>query len=257
MSGTPVLTEVQGRTLVVTLDRPEARNAINADVSAGIEAAIDRFEGDRELWTMVLTHAGPVFCAGADLKVVASGGGRGISTERGGFAGICKRERRKPVIAALEGPAYAGGCEIALACDVIIAARGSGFSIPEAKRGLVALAGGPFRLALAVGGKIANELVMTGDLLDADRAYALGMVNRVVEPGTALAEAMAMADRINENAPIAVRESLGLTKAALDRDEAELWALTDGATRRNVATEDFKEGPRAFVEKRPPRWTGK
>ena len=250
-------TEVHGRTLVVTLDRPEARNAINAETSAGIEAAIDRLEDDDDLWTMVLTHAGPVFCAGADLKVVASGGGRGISTERGGFAGICKRERLKPVIAALEGPAYAGGCEIVLACDVIIATRAAGFSIPEAKRGLVALAGGPFRLALAVGGKIANELVMTGDLIDAERAYALGMVNRLVEPGTALAEALAMAERIHANAPIAVRESLGLSKAAIDRNDDELWALTDAATRRNTATEDFREGPRAFVEKRAPRWTGK
>jgi enoyl-CoA hydratase len=250
-------TSVEGRNLVITLDRPEARNAINAETSAELEAAIDRLEGDDELWTGILTHRGPVFCAGADLKVVASGEGRGIVTERGGFAGICKRERAKPILAALEGPAYAGGCEIALACDVIIAAKGSGFSIPEVKRALVALAGGPFRLAFAVGPKVANELVMTGDLLDADRAYTLGMVNRVVEPGTALTEALELADRINENAPVAVRESLAISKAAFALGEDALWAVTDESTRRNVATEDFREGPRAFVEKRAPRWTGR
>jgi enoyl-CoA hydratase len=250
-------TSVEGRTLVITLDRPEARNAINAATSAELEVAIDRLEGDDDLWAAVLTHRGPVFCAGADLKVVASGEGRGIVTERGGFAGICKRQRAKPVIAALEGPAFAGGCEIALACDVIVAARSSGFAIPEAKRGLVALAGGPFRLAFAVGPKLANELVMTGDLLDAERAYALGMVNRLVEPGHALSEALALAARINENAPIAVRESLAITKAAFELSEDDLWAVTDAATARNTATEDFREGPRAFVEKRPPRWTGR
>jgi enoyl-CoA hydratase len=250
-------TAVEGRTLVITLDRPEARNAINAETSAELEAAIDRLEGDDDLWTGVLTHRGPVFSAGADLKVVASGEGRGIITERGGFAGICKRERSKPIIAALEGPAYAGGCEIALACDVIVASRESGFAIPEAKRALVALAGGPFRLAFAVGPKLANELVMTGDLLDAERAYTLGMVNRLVEPGSALAAALALAERINENAPIAVRESLAISKAAFGHGEDALWATTDESTRRNTATDDFREGPRAFVEKRPPRWTGR
>jgi enoyl-CoA hydratase len=250
-------TEVNGRCLVVRLDRPEARNAIDAETASGIEAAIDRLEGDDELWVGVITHDGPVFSAGADLKAVASGGGRGIVTARGGFAGICNRERVKPVIAALEGPAYAGGCEIALACDVIVASRRSGFAIPEVKRALVALAGGPFRLAFAVGPKLANELVMTGDLLDAERAYTLGMVNRLVEPGRALDEALAIADRINENAPIAVRESLATATAAFERDVDALWAITDGATRRNTATEDFREGPRAFVEKRPPRWTGR
>jgi enoyl-CoA hydratase len=250
-------TSVQGRTLIIRLDRPEARNAIDAETASAIEAAIDQLESDDDLWIAVITHEGPVFSAGADLKAVASGGGRGIVTPRGGFAGICNRERVKPVIAALEGPAYAGGCEIALACDVIVAARTSGFAIPEVKRALVALAGGPFRLAFAVGPKLANELVMTGELLDAERAYTLGMVNRLVEPGRALDEALAIAERINENAPIAVRESLAISKAAFERDVDELWAVTDASTRRNNATEDFREGPRAFVEKRAPRWVGR
>lgn len=250
-------TEERGRVLVIVLDRPEARNAIDAETAAGIEAAIDRLESDDQLWVGVITHRGPVFSAGADLKVVASGGGAGIVTARGGFAGVCRRRRTKPLIAALEGPAVAGGCEIALACDVIVASSAVSFSIPEAKRGLVALAGGPFRLARIVGPKIANELVMTGDPLDAQRAYTLGLVNRLVEPGSALDEALMLAERINENAPIAVRESLALSSVALDHDEDGLWALTEAATRRNAATEDFREGPRAFVEKRAPRWQGR
>ncbi|HEX7096019.1 MAG TPA: enoyl-CoA hydratase-related protein [Acidimicrobiales bacterium] len=250
-------TEVRGRVLVIVLDRPEARNAIDAETAAGIEAAIDRLEADDELWVGVLTHKGPVFCAGADLKVVASGGGRGIVTERGGFAGVCARKRTKPLIAALEGPAVAGGCEIVLACDVIVATDAVSFSIPEVKRGLVALGGGPFRLARAIGPKLANELVMTGDPLDATRAYTLGLVNRLVDRGKALDEALELAERINENAPIAVRESLALSAAAFDLDEDELWRATEAATRRNNVTEDFREGPRAFVEKRAPRWQGR
>jgi enoyl-CoA hydratase len=249
--------EVRGRVLVITLDRPEARNAINAETSTAIEAAIDRLETDSELWLGVLTHKGPVFCAGADLKVVASGGGRGIATARGGFAGLCKRARTKPLLAALEGPAIAGGCEIALACDVIVASTASGFSIPEVKRSLVATGGGPFRLAQVLGAKVANELVMTGDLLDAGRAYGLGLVNRLVDPGSALTEALELAARINANAPLAVRESLALAKAAFERSDDELWTLTDEASRRNGASEDFREGPRAFVEKREPRWSGR
>jgi enoyl-CoA hydratase len=250
-------TEVHGRVLVMRLDRPEARNAINAETSAALEAAIDRLETDDDLWVGVLTHTGPVFCAGADLKVVASGGGRGIATERGGFAGICNRRRTKPIIAALEGAAVAGGCEIALACDVIVATTAVSFSIPEAKRALVATGGGPFRLTQVVGPKLANELVMTGDPLDATRAHTLGMVNQLVEPAGALDAALALAARINANAPLAVRESLALSRDAVDRSEADSWAATEAASRRNAATEDFKEGPRAFVEKRPPRWTGR
>jgi enoyl-CoA hydratase len=253
----PLTTEVLGRVLVITLDRPEARNAINAETSAALEAAIDRLEDDDELWLGIVTHTGPVFCAGADLKVVASGGGKGIATPRGGFAGICTRDRTKPIVAAVEGPAIAGGCEIALACDVIVASRTSGFSIPEVKRSLVATGGGPFRLAQVLGPKLANELVMTGDLLDAERAYTLGMVNRLAEPGDALKVALELAERINANAPLAVRESLALSKAAVGRTEDELWRLTEEASRRNAGTEDFMEGPRAFVEKRAPRWSGR
>lgn len=249
-------TEVRGRVLVLRLDRPEARNAINAETSADVEAAIDRLEADDDLWVGVITHHGPVFCAGADLKVVASGGGKGIATERGGFAGICSRHRTKPIIAALEGPAVAGGCEIALACDVIVATTAVSFSIPEAKRALVATGGGPFRLTHLVGPKLANELVMTGDPLEADRAHSLGMVNRLVAPGEALAAALAMADRINENAPLAVRESLALSRDAVGRTEAESWAATVEASRRNASTADFVEGPRSFVEKRVPQWSG-
>jgi enoyl-CoA hydratase len=250
-------TEVHGRVLVLRLDRPEARNAIDAATSAAIEAALDRLEEDDDLWLGILTHDGPVFCAGADLKVVASGGGKGIATARGGFAGICERRRTKPVVVALEGPAVAGGCEIALACDVIVAGRDASFSIPEAKRALVATGGGPFRLAQVVGPKLANELVMTGDPIDATRAFELGMVNRLVEPGQALAAAFELAERINANAPQAVRESLALSRDSVDRSERDSWTATKEASARNAATEDFHEGPQAFVEKRAPRWSGR
>lgn len=243
--------------LTITLDRPEARNAIDAATAAGIEDAIHQLEDDDDLWVGIITHTGPVFCSGADLKVVAGGGGQGIATERGGFAGFCQRARTKPVIAALEGPAVAGGCEIAIACDLVVASRAVTFSIPEAKRALVATGGAPFRLARLVGPKIASELVMTGGPLDAERAFALGMVNRLVEPGNALEEARSLAAEINASAPLAVRESLALVRLAADGDDSELWQATAAASRRNAATEDFGEGPRAFIEKRTPVWKGR
>jgi enoyl-CoA hydratase len=249
--------EPHGHVLIITLDRPEARNAIDPATATAMEAAIDRLEDDDDLWVGIITHRGPVFSAGADLKVIAGGGGRGIGTKRGGFAGFCKRERTKPVIAAVNGPALAGGCEIAVACDVIVASRDSSFGLPESKRALVATAGGPFRLARLVGPKIANELVMTGEQMPAERAYTLGLVNRLVEPGTALDAALALAEQINANAPVAVRESLAISRAAFDHDEAALWHLSNEAMRRNMTTADYTEGPRAFVEKRAPNWQGR
>jgi enoyl-CoA hydratase len=250
-------TEVQGRVLVLTLDRPEARNAIDAATAAAIEAAIDRLEDDDDLWCGVLTHTGPVFCAGADLKAIARDGVRGIVTARGGFAGLCRRERDKPLVVALEGAAVGGGLEMALACDVVVATAAVELGVPEVQRGMVALSGGTFRLARAVGRAVALDLVMTGDRLDATRAAQLGLVSRLVEPGQARAEALAVAERIAANAPIAVREARRITAAAFDHDEDELWALAEAAQERIFATHDAKEGPRAFAEKRAPRWQGR
>jgi enoyl-CoA hydratase len=167
------------------------------------------------------------------------------------------RDRAKPIIAAVDGPAVAGGLEVVLACDVVVASTNARFGLPEVKRGLAAAAGGPFRLARAVGPNIAAELVMTGATIDADRAFQLGLVSRVVEPGTVRAAALELAEQICANAPIAVRESRQLVAAAFDHDEAELWQMSREMSRRVFATEDVKEGPRAFIEKRPPQWQGR
>ena len=161
-----VLTEVRGRTLVITMNRPEARNAVNGDVASGIEAAIDELENNEELWTAVLTGNGPVFCAGADLKAISSGNAAGLQTERGGFGGFVQRKRTKPVIAALNGPALAGGCELAISCDLIVAPEGGKIGIPEVKRSLIALAGGLVRLPRLLDAAVPNADVSPADWWD-------------------------------------------------------------------------------------------
>src|SRR5687767_4374322 len=175
--------EEQGRVAVITIRRPEARNAVNGEVARGIEAAIDRLEEDGDRWVGILTGEGAVFCAGADLKEIAAGRVGELATPKGGFAGIVTRERRKPIIAAVNGPALAGGTEIVLSCDLVVAAKSASFGIPEVKRSLVAAAGGLFRLPRLIGQTAAMEAALTGDPITADRAYDLGMVNEVVEDG--------------------------------------------------------------------------
>src|SRR5439155_8880425 len=246
-----------GRIAVITIRRPEARNAVNAEVAAGIEAAIDRLESSADAWVGILTGEGPVFSAGADLKAISSGGGGGLGTERGGFGGITRRERTKPVIAAVDGPALAGGCEIALSCDLIVASRAASFGLPEVKRSLVAAAGGLFRLPRALPPKVAMEVVLTGEPITAERAHALGMVNELVEPGQAVEAAKALAERISANAPLAVQESRKVVSLADTADDESLWAMSGEAMGRLARTEDFQEGPRAFIEKRAPAWQGR
>ncbi len=248
--------ETRDRVLILTLDRPEARNAIDPATTAAMVDALDQFEADPALWVAIITHRGPVFCAGADLKAVASGGGRGIESKEHGFAGICARVRTKPVIAAIDGAALAGGFEIALACDCIVASTESRFGLPEVKRALVATGGGPFRMMRQLGPKVALELAMTGDPISAQRGYELGLVNRVVEPGAVLAAALELAAAINVNAPIAVRETRAVAIASLDHSDTEMWQIARDAMARNMNTADFHEGPRAFVEKRAPNWSG-
>ncbi len=242
---------------VITINRPEARNAVNGDVANGIEAAIDRLESDDDLWVGIITGAGPVFSAGADLKAVSSGQAASISTDRGGFAGLVSRERSKPLIAAVDGPALAGGTEIVLACDLVVASTAARFGVPEVKRSLVAAAGGLFRLPVSLPRNIATELVLTGDPISAERAHDFGMVNVLCGPGQALDEARVLAARITVNAPLAVRESLRVMREAEGATEAEGFALSGKAMGRLVKTEDFAEGPRAFIEKRPPVWKGR
>ena len=199
--------EVQGRVGLITLNRPEARNAINGDVAAEMEAAVDQLEADPEVWIGILraNTAGqerPVFSAGADLKAINSDGPP-LGTSRGGFGGFAFRERRKPVIAAVDGLATAGGCELVLACDLVVATTRSSFGLAEVKRNLVAGAGGLFRLPRAIGRAAAMEAILTGEPIPAERAYALGLVSRLVEPGQAVEEALALAAKICENAPLA------------------------------------------------------
>jgi enoyl-CoA hydratase len=249
--------EVDGRVALLTLRRPEARNAVNAEVARGLEAAIDRLEEDDGVWVGILTGEGPVFSAGADLKEVAAGRINDLQTERGGFAGIARRERAKPLIAAVDGPALAGGCEIVLACDLVVASRAAAFGLPEVKRSLVAAAGGLFRLPRKLPRAIALELIMTGDPIDAERAYALGFVNELVEPGQVVDAARALAERICANAPLAVRASRAIALAGVVADDEAAWQLTFDGLRDVVRSEDFREGPRAFIEKRPAEWKGR
>ena len=249
--------EQQGRVAVLTIRRPEARNAVNGDVAKGIEAGIDRLEEDDDTWIGVLTGEGPVFCAGADLKAIASGQAADLQTERGGFGGLVRRARTKPLIAAVDGPALAGGTELVLACDLVVASTNAQFGIPEVKRSLVAAAGGLFRLPRKLPPNIAMELALTGDPIPAERAHAFGLVNRLVEPGQAVSAALELAEQICANAPIAVRETRKVVLEGAGADDDTAWALTNAAMGTVVRTEDFSEGPRAFIEKRAPEWKGR
>lgn len=248
--------DVDGRLAVITLDRPDARNAINAAMADGIERALDRLEDDDDLWAGILTHRGPAFCAGADLKEIAAGNTSKLWTERGGFGGIVLRERTKPLIAAVDGHAVAGGTEIALACDLRVASTESVFGIPEVKRSLVAAAGGLVRLPRVLPPAIAMELALTGDTITAERAHHFGMLNAVCAPGDALATAKALADRVLANAPLAVQATRRLVLDAPQQSDREGMRAASEAMAALSSTADYAEGPRAFIEKRPPRWTG-
>ena len=248
--------EIRDHVAIITLDRPEARNAVNHQLAVDLESAIDQMEADDSLWVSVIAGAGPAFCAGADLKAVASGNAD-LATARGGFAGIVRRERTKPMIAAVEGPALAGGFEIVLSCDLVVAGSNARFGIPEVKRSLIANAGGLIRLPRVVPRNLAMEMALTGDPISAETAHHHGVVNRLVEAGGALDSAIALAAEIGANAPLAVRASrqVIIEGALLDDDAA--FALSAEAARDVFRSEDFQEGPRAFVEKRAPNWLGR
>lgn len=241
----------------ITINRPEARNAVNAEVASGIEAALDQAEADDDVWVVILAGAGPVFCAGADLKAISAGEAGSLVTARGGFAGLVARQRTKPLIAAVDGPALAGGTEIVLACDMVVASTEARFGVPEVKRSLVAAAGALFRLPRKLPANLATELVLTGDPISAERAHQFGMVNVLCEPGEAMARALELAGRVAVNAPLAVRESLAVMNYTRDVSDDEAFAESNRAMARLSATEDFAEGPLAFIEKRDPVWKGR
>ena len=242
-----------GRVAVIKLNRPEARNAVSGELAQALEGAIDKLEADDDVWVGILAGNGPVLCAGADLKAVASGKAN-LGTSRGGFGGFVTLERTKPVIAAVEGPAVAGGCELVLACDLVVASSDAAFGLPEVKRSLVAMAGGTTRLPKRVPQNIAMELALTGDTMNAERAYQHGLVNILCEPGDAINEAMNLAERINANAPLAVRATRqAISQGAMVSDDEGIRIAVE-LFKPVAASEDAKEGPLAFVEKRLPEW---
>ncbi|MFM7492835.1 MAG: crotonase/enoyl-CoA hydratase family protein [Acidimicrobiaceae bacterium] len=254
--------EVRGKVAIITLNRPEARNAVNGEVASSIEAAIDKLEADSNVWVGVLAAntAGqerPVFCAGADLKAINSGQAAGLNTKRGGFGGFVYRDRKKPVIAAVDGLATAGGCELVLACDMLVASTRSAFGLAEATRNLIAGAGGLFRLPRAIGRAAAMEAILTGEPFSAQRAYELGMVNKLVEPNASLDAAIDLALRICKAAPLAVWASRKIVLASETESDQDLIDMTNKEFAAVLASEDTKEGLTAFIEKRPPNWQGK
>ncbi|MFC8042625.1 enoyl-CoA hydratase-related protein [Nocardia sp. NPDC057353] len=242
----------RGRITVITLRREAKRNAIDASITAGIDAALNEFEDDPEQWCAVLTGGPRFFSAGADLAA-----GPGEPTPRGGIAGIITRERTKPLIAAVEGFALGGGLELVLCCDLVVAATDARFGLPEPKRGLMPDFGGAFRITRALPPAVARELLLTGDDIDAARAERLGFVNRLTEPGAALTGALELAERVCANAPLAVRGALRIANTAVHGDESALWELSHGTHAELLRSADLGEGLGAFFEKRTPRWTGR
>jgi enoyl-CoA hydratase len=255
MGDTAVLSEERGGVLLVTLNRPEQRNAVNRAVAEGIAAALERLDGEPSLQVGVLTGAGKGFCAGMDLKAFVAG--EQPSTGDRGFAGIVQRPPTKPLIAAVEGFAVAGGFEIALACDLIVAARGARFGIPEVKRGLVAAGGALLRLPRRIPYHLALELALTGEPIDAERAHAVGLVSRLVEPGETVAAALELAASIAANGPLALAASKRILVEAPAWPQDELWERQAEIVGPVRSSADAREGSVAFAEKRAPRWQGR
>jgi enoyl-CoA hydratase len=253
-----VLRARQGHVEVLTINRPEARNAINGAVSRAMSSFMDELADDDDCWVVVITGSGDkAFSAGMDLKAFAAGEGAEIMGASGGFGGLTQRSFEKPLIAAVNGSALAGGLEIMLSCDLVVAAEHATFGIPEAKRGLIAAAGALLRLPKRLPIAVALELAMTGDAIDAGRAQALGLVNKVVPASSLLEEALALAGRIAANAPMAVRYSKSVMRRAAEVSEAEGWKINQEAVGVVFSSADATEGPIAFAEKREPRWQGK
>lgn len=249
-----LLTEVQEGVLILTINRPNARNAIDPATAHALADTLDAFEDDDDLLVGILTGASGTFCAGMDLKAFVAGGD--IDTHRG-LLGMTQRPPTKPMIAAVEGWALAGGCELALSCDLIVAAKGSMFGIPEVKRGIIAAAGGLARLPLSLPYHLAMELALTGEALPSERAYQLGMVNRLVDQGKTLPVALELAAMIGRNGPLAVRTSKLIMATSRGWNDQAFWDEQRTHVDAVLSSDDAREGATAFAEKREPRWTGR
>lgn len=257
--GKEVLYEViDDHIAVVSLNRPDKRNAVNGAVSSALDYLVKKIEADDAIRVAILASTSPgVFSAGADLAEVSAGRGAALGTRDGGFAGFVDQIKVKPWIAAVTGPALAGGCELALACDMIVASDDSRFGVPEVKRGLFAAAGGVHRLPRALPRNVALEIIATGDPLDVARAHAFGLVNYVVPVGDVLSRSLDLARAISINAPLSVRESLKLARLANELSDSEMRNMSNQVARTVMTSEDAREGPRAFLEKRAPVWKGR
>jgi enoyl-CoA hydratase len=250
-AGGPVRAEAQGHVLVITIDRPARRNAIDRATADGLDAAFNRLDDDPDLWCGIITGARGFFSAGSDLTANYD-----YVTARGGEYGLVRRDRRTPLIAAVEGFALGGGMEIAMACDLVVAASDARFGLPEVTIGLLPTCGGLFRGPRALPVNVARELVLTGDPMPATRAYELGFANRLTEPGGALDGALQLAERICRNAPLAVQACVRALDDALGGDTLG-WAATEAAKGTVLPSADAAEGVAAFLGKRSPNWTGR
>lgn len=257
--GEYVTLEMQGdHVAIVKLDRPAQRNAINPDIATSLDSIVAKTDPDPNVRAVILCSSHEkVFCAGADLAEIAKGNAAGMVTKNGGFAGFVDQKRQTPWIAVVGGAAFAGGCEIILACDMIVASHEARLGLPEVKRGLFAGAGGPYRLVRNMPRNIAIELLTTGDPLDAQRAYDYGMFNRLVNKTELMDTALELANAIAVNAPMSVGETLKVAHKAFDLTDDELRKMSQEIGMKVFASEDAQEGPRAFLEKRAPVWKGK
>lgn len=250
-----VLLTRHGAVLIITINRPERRNAIDRETSKALASALDLLDADAGLSVGILTGAGAHFCAGMDLKAFVAG--ERVELPERGLAGLTQRPPRKPLIAAVEGYALAGGFEIALACDLIVASQSAIFGLPEAKRGLIAGSGGLVRLPERMPRQIAMECALTGRMIDANEAERWGLLNRLCEPGAALETATRLAQDIAENAPLSLIASKDIVTNAGRWSEAEVWQRQNEILERIIASEDAREGACAFAEKRAPAWKGR
>lgn len=257
MTGTreEVIVDICDGIVTITINRPEVRNAVNRAVTLGVAAALDELDARDDLRVGILTGAGGTFCAGMDLKAYLRGEQPRI--EGRGILGIAQTPPRKPMIAAVEGYALAGGFEAVLACDLLVAGRSAQFGIPEVKRGLAAMAGGLMRLPRRIPQQIAMEAALTGDMLSAELLHHFGLVNRLVEDGQALAAAVELAHKIVANAPMAVAASKRVIVESRDWPIDEMFERQARITGHILNSEDAREGAAAFAEKRPPEWKGR